>query len=177
MQEKHLKSAKKNEFLVLVSGPPPNRWLNGNHREQILLSWVGLRTGEWTGATERKILISGVSVLTVTTTIQTVDTVNHAAQNVRLFGPLLIPLLLSFSLRVFHGKPLIHDCLSPIPQIQPKKRDLHKRIYVLTNRLEVNLKNKETSNLTVCVQCVTKYLNAEFKWDRYFVNEVKTQLR
>jgi len=30
----------------------------------------------------------------------------------------------------------------------------------------------------VCVcERVTKYLNAEFKWDRYFVNDVKTQLR
>jgi len=30
----------------------------------------------------------------------------------------------------------------------------------------------------VCViNCVTKYLNAEFKEDIYFVNEVKTQLR
>jgi hypothetical protein len=29
----------------------------------------------------------------------------------------------------------------------------------------------------VCDQCVTKYLNAKFKEDRYFVNEVETQLR
>jgi hypothetical protein len=30
----------------------------------------------------------------------------------------------------------------------------------------------------VCViNCVVKYLNAEFKEDKYFVNEVKTQLR
>jgi hypothetical protein len=29
----------------------------------------------------------------------------------------------------------------------------------------------------VCDQCVTKYQNAEFKEDRYFVNEVETQLR
>jgi hypothetical protein len=29
----------------------------------------------------------------------------------------------------------------------------------------------------VCDQFVTKYLNAKFKEDRYFVNEVETQLR
>jgi hypothetical protein len=29
----------------------------------------------------------------------------------------------------------------------------------------------------VCEQCVTKYLNAEFKQERYFVNKVETQLR
>jgi hypothetical protein len=29
----------------------------------------------------------------------------------------------------------------------------------------------------VCVQRETKYQNAKYKWDRYFVNEVKTQLR
>jgi len=29
----------------------------------------------------------------------------------------------------------------------------------------------------VCDQFVTKYLNAEFKEDIYFVSEVKTQLR
>jgi len=29
----------------------------------------------------------------------------------------------------------------------------------------------------VCVQRVTKYQNAEYKWDIYFVNEVKTRLR
>jgi hypothetical protein len=29
----------------------------------------------------------------------------------------------------------------------------------------------------VCKQCVTKYQSAEFKRDRYFVNEVETQLR
>jgi hypothetical protein len=30
----------------------------------------------------------------------------------------------------------------------------------------------------VCViNCVTKYLNVEFKEDRYFINEVETQLR
>jgi hypothetical protein len=29
----------------------------------------------------------------------------------------------------------------------------------------------------MCDQCVTKYQNAEFKEDRYFVNEVETQLR
>jgi hypothetical protein len=29
----------------------------------------------------------------------------------------------------------------------------------------------------VCKQCVTKYQSVEFKWDRYFVNEVKIQLR
>jgi hypothetical protein len=40
------------------------------------------------------------------------------------------------------------------------------------------LKNKETSNLLyVCDQYVTKYQNAEFKEDTYFVNEVETQLR
>jgi len=27
------------------------------------------------------------------------------------------------------------------------------------------------------MQRVTKYQNTEFKWDRYFVNEVKTQLK
>jgi hypothetical protein len=32
--------------------------------------------------------------------------------------------------------------------------------------------------MCVCViNCVTKYLNAEFKEDGYFVNEVETQLR
>jgi hypothetical protein len=35
------------------------------------------------------------------------------------------------------------------------------------------LKNKWTSNLTVC----NKILNAEFKGDEYFVDEVETQLR
>jgi hypothetical protein len=29
----------------------------------------------------------------------------------------------------------------------------------------------------VCDQFVTKYLNAEFKEDKYFVNEMETQLR
>jgi len=29
----------------------------------------------------------------------------------------------------------------------------------------------------VCVQRVTKYQNAECKWDRYFVNEVEIQFR
>jgi hypothetical protein len=29
----------------------------------------------------------------------------------------------------------------------------------------------------VCVQRVTKYQNAKFKWNKYFVNEVETQLR
>jgi hypothetical protein len=29
----------------------------------------------------------------------------------------------------------------------------------------------------VCDQFVTKYLNVEFKEDKYFVNEVETQLR
>jgi hypothetical protein len=39
------------------------------------------------------------------------------------------------------------------------------------------VKNKLTSNLTVCVQRVTKYQKCEIKWDKYFVNEVETQLR
>jgi hypothetical protein len=29
----------------------------------------------------------------------------------------------------------------------------------------------------VCVQRVTKYQNAEYKWNIYFVNRVETQLR
>jgi hypothetical protein len=29
----------------------------------------------------------------------------------------------------------------------------------------------------VCDQCVTKYINVEFKGDRYFVNKVENQLR
>jgi len=40
--------------------------------------------------------------------------------------------------------------------------------------------NKETSNLwcvCLCEQCVTKYQSVEFKWDRYFINKVETQLR
>jgi hypothetical protein len=41
----------------------------------------------------------------------------------------------------FHGKPLIHDFLSPIPQIQTQKRDLRKKIYVLTDCLEVKSLN------------------------------------
>jgi hypothetical protein len=37
---------------------------------------------------------------------------------------------------------------------------------------------KYTLNLPcVCDQFVTKYLNAEFKENKYFVNEVETQLR
>jgi hypothetical protein len=40
------------------------------------------------------------------------------------------------------------------------------------------LNNIEISNLScVCDQCVTKYLNAEFKEDKYFVDGVETQLR
>jgi len=34
-----------------------------------------------------------------------------------------------------------------------------------------------TYDLTVCVQCVTKYQKCGIKWDRDFVNEVETQLR
>jgi hypothetical protein len=29
----------------------------------------------------------------------------------------------------------------------------------------------------VCEQCVTKYQSAKFKWEKYFVKEVETQLR
>jgi hypothetical protein len=44
-------------------------------------------------------------------------------------------------------------------------------------RLFLELKNNRLLIYRVCDQVCNKILNAEFKWDKYFVNEVETQLR
>jgi hypothetical protein len=52
------------------------------------------------------------------------------------------------------------------------------RVFDQTFPYSIKLKIKLTSNLPcVCVQCVTKYQKCGIKRDRYFVNEVETQLR
>lgn len=87
---------------------------------------------------------------------------------------------------------LRNTALSLMPQLHIRLHEClyAKTIWNLWSRLRVwnichdlktdlsDLKNKETSNFIKCVWTVcNKILNVETKWDKYFVDEVETQLR